>query len=156
MGCQFLAGEDINKMFSGIKRSLKEDKKERWYDYLIAILINLVFLYIVNNLIYWNLSFIAGSFADVLWALNLSLVVAIVANVSFVVYDPPWYKIVAKILMSFTALVAAFTLLTVFPFVINQVILAVGLKILIIIGILASVVSILFQIMKMVFLIASN
>lgn len=151
-----MAGEDINNMFNGIKRSLKDDKKEKWYDYLLAILINLIFLYIVNNLLYWNISFIAISFADVLWAINLSLVVAIVANVSFILYDPPWYKIVAKILMNFTALIAAFTLLTVFPFVINQYILAIGLKFLIIIGILVAVVSIIFQIMKMIYLIASN
>ena len=142
-------------MFAGIKNSLLEDKKEKWYDYLIAILINLLFLYIANNLLYWNLSFIAASFSDVLWAVNLSLIVAIVANVSFVFYDPPWFKIVAKILMSITALVAAFALLTVFPFVLNQFIIAVGLKILIIIGILASVISIIFQIMRMVYLIAS-
>lgn len=150
-----MAGEDLNKMFSGIRNSLKKDKKEKWYDYLIATIINLILLYIANNLLNWNLSFIAGSFTDVLWAVNLSLIVAIVANVSFILYDPPWFKIVSKIVMSFTALVAAFTILIVFPFVINQFILAVGLKIIIIIGILASVVSIIFQIMKMVYLIAS-
>jgi len=151
-----LAGDDLNQMFNGIKNSLKDDKKEKWYDYLIAIFINLLFLYIVNNLLYWNLSFIAESFTDVLWAVNLSLIVAIVANVSFVLYDPPWFKIISKLIMSFTALVAAFVILTVFPFVINQFILAVGLKILIIIGIVAAVVSIIFQIMKMVYLIASS
>jgi len=151
-----LPGEDLNNMFAGIKNSLLEDKKEKWYDYLIAILINLLFLYIANNLIYWNLSFIAASFGDVLWAINLSLIVAIVANVSFILYDHSGFKIVSKIIMSFTALIAAFTILTVFPFVINQFIIAVGLKILIIIGILAAVVSIIFQIMKMVYLIAST
>lgn len=147
--------DDINKMFIGIKRSLKEDKNEKWYDYLFAIIINLILLYIANNILYWNLSFIAISFTDVLWAVNLSLIVAIIANVSFVLYDPPWFKIVAKILMSLTALVAAFTILSVFPFVINQFIIAVGLKILIIIGILAAVISIIFQIMRIVYLIAS-
>lgn len=150
-----MPSEDLNKMFTGIKKSLREDKKEKWYDYLFAIIINLVLLYIANNLLYWNFSFIALSFSEVLWAVNLSLIVAIVANVSFILYDPPWFKIVSKIIMSFTALIAAFTILTVFPFVINQFILAVGLKIIIIIGILASVVSIIFQIMKMVYLIAS-
>ena len=147
--------EDINNILSGIKRSLKEDKDEKWYDYLFAILLNLILLYIANNLIYWNLSFIAASFSNVLWAVNLSLIVALVANVSFILYDPKWFKICSKIIMNITALVAAFTLLTVFPFVINQFILALGLKILLIIGILASVVSILFQILKLAYLIAS-
>lgn len=147
--------EDINNILSGIKRSIKEDKDEKWYDYLFAILLNLILLYIANNLIYWNLSFIAASFSNVLWAVNLSLIVAVVANVSFVLYDPRWFKICSKIIMNITALVAAFTLLTVFPFVINQFILELGLKILLIIGILASVVSILFQILKLAYLMAS-
>ena len=147
--------ENLNKMFSGIKNSLMEDKKEKWYDYLLVVIIDLVLLYIANSLLYWNLSFIASSFSDVLWAVDLSLIVAIVANLSFILFDPPWLKIFCKIIISFTALVAAFTILSVFPFVINQFILAVGLKIIIIIAILASVVSIIFQIMKMVYLIAS-
>lgn len=147
--------EDINNILSGIKRSLKEDKEEKWYDYLFAILLNLILLYIANNLIYWNLSFIAASFSNVLWAVNFSLIVAVVANVSFILYDPRWFKICSKIIMNITALVAAFTLLTVFPFVINQFILVLGLKIILIIGILASVVSILFQIMKLAYLMAS-
>jgi hypothetical protein len=143
--------EDINRIFSGIKRYLKEDKKEKWYDYLLAILVNLILLYIANSLIYWNLSFIAPSFSDVLWAINLSLIVAIVANVSFILYDPRWFKIGSKILMNITALVAAFTILTVFPFVINQFLLTLGLKFILIIGIIASFVSIIFQIMKLVY-----
>jgi hypothetical protein len=147
--------EDIYRMFSGIKRYLKEDKKEKWYDYLIAILVNLILLYIANNIIYWNLSFIAASFSDVLWAVNISLIVAVVANVSFIVYDPRWFKICSKIIMNITALVAAFTLLTVFPFVINQFLLALGLKFILIIGIVASFVSIIFQILKLVYHMAS-
>ena len=147
--------DDINKIFSGIKRSLREDKKEKWYDYLIAIFLNLILLYIANNLIYWNLSFIAASFSDVLWAINLSLIVAIVANVSFILYDPRWFKICSKIIMNITALVAAFTLLTVFPFVINLFVLTLGLKFILIIGVVASFVSIIFQILKLVYLMAS-
>ncbi|UTB32507.1 MAG: hypothetical protein NKF70_13625 [Methanobacterium sp. ERen5] len=147
--------EDIIRMFNGIMRSIKEDKKEKWYDYFLAILVNLVLLYIANSLIYWNLSFIAANFSDVLWAVNLSLIVALVANVSFVLYDPRWFKICSKIIMNITALVAAITLLTVFPFVINQFVLALGLKFILIIGIIASFVSIIFQILKLLYLMAS-
>jgi hypothetical protein len=147
--------EDIYRIFSGIKRYLKEDKKEKWYDYLIAILLNLIMLYIANNLIYWNLSFIAASFSDVLWAINLSLIVAIVANVSFILYHPRWFKLCSKILMNITAMFAAITILTVFPFVINQFILTLGLKFLLIIGVVASFVSIIVQIMKLVYHMAS-
>lgn len=147
--------EDVNKIFSGIKRSLKEEKEEKWYDYLFAILLNLILLYIANNLIYWNLSFIAASFSNVLWAVNLSIIVAVVANVSFILYDPRWFKICSKIVMNITALVAAFTLLTVFPFVINTFILVLGLKFILIIGVVASFVSIIFQILKLGYLMAS-
>ena len=80
---------------------------------------------------------------------------AVVANVSFVLYDPRWFKICSKIIMNITALVAALTLLTVFPFVINTFILALGLKFILIVGVVASFVSIIFQILRLAYLIAS-
>ncbi len=145
--------EPINNIISGIKNSLKGEKHDRWYDYMFAIVINIIFLYIVNNLLYWNLSFIANTFSEVLWALNLTLVVTIVVNVIFILYDPSWFKHSAKIITSFTALVAAFTVLTVFPFVLSQL-LAIGLTILFILAIIASIVSIIIEIIKLINLIA--
>lgn len=114
-----MAEETINKVLNWIKKSIKDEKQEKWYDYLLTIK-NLVMLYIANNLLYWNISFISNSFSSVLWAINLSLFVAIVANVSFILYASAWFKHSAKILMGFTALVAAYTVLTVFPFILSQ------------------------------------
>lgn len=150
-----MTNQDIHNVFSKIKMGLTEDKNKKWYEYLFSTAVDLILLYIANNIIHWNFQFIAASFTDVLWAINLSLIVSIVANISLILYNHSWFKISSKIIVSFTALIAAITILTVFPFVINQFILIVGLKIIIILGIIASIVSIIFQIMRLIYLIAT-
>lgn len=151
-----MADETINKVVNGIKKFLKNEKEERWYSYLFAIIANLIFLYIVNNLLYWNLSFIADSFSSVLWAINLSLIVALVANVSFILYDQAWYKHTAKIIMGFTTLIASYILLTVFPFNLTQNIVIICFIIILVLSIIASIVSILIEIVKLLYTIIES
>lgn len=140
----------MDKVLVGIKKAINKEDKDRWYNYVFSIVINLILLYVVNNLIYWNLSFISPNFTDVLWALNLTLVVTIIANVMFILYHKSWFKHATKVVMNITALIAAYTLLTVFPFIINQSLIVLGLKILIILGIIAAIVAIIIEIFKLI------
>jgi hypothetical protein len=142
--------EKMDKIVLGIKNAIKKDDQDRWYNYAFSIVINLILLYIVNNLIYWNLSFISTTFSDVLWALNLTLVVTIIANVMFILYHKSWFKHATKIIVNITALIAAYTVLIVFPFIINQTFIALGLKILFILAVIAAFVAIIVEIIRLV------
>jgi len=141
--------QGFEKLKNSIKTDFYEEKKRKWYEYLFTVLINLVLLYIANNILYWNLSFISSSFSEVLFAVNLSLIVRIVGNISFILYHPPWFKHATKAVINITALLAAYMFYVVFPFTFSQYFIVVGLKIIIILAIIATVASIVYEIIRM-------
>ena len=100
--------QGFEKIINSIKTAFNEEKKEKWYAYLFTVIINLVRLYIANNIQYWNLSFISPTFSEVLFAVNLSLIVRIVGNISFIFYHPPWFKHATKAVINITALLAIY------------------------------------------------
>ena len=66
--------------------------------YLVAIVVNLILLYLVNVTPGWRvLPFLTGDFVDVLWLANLSMVASSAANAAYLGYDPPRFKSVCQI-----------------------------------------------------------
>jgi len=144
------------KLVNGFKSSFTQEKKIKWYQYLFTALMDLILLYIANNLIYWNLSFISASYTDVLWAVNLTIFFTIVGNVSFILYDPPWFKHLTKIIINSTALYTAYIIYMVFPFTLNQEYQVIILKIVIILAMIAAFLSIIFEIIKLLYAFAKS
>ena len=84
--------------------------------YGLGVCMDVLILYAVNHLLEWGVPFITPAFADVLWALNLSLGTAIVINAAFIAFDPPWWRRLGRAAMDATALLSTYVLFTVFPF----------------------------------------
>lgn len=84
--------------------------------YVIAIVINLVLLFVFHQLPNWNLPFITQAWPDVLWAFDLSIGATIAANLAYLAYDTPWFKHITQIVLNILALVVIYTLYRVFPF----------------------------------------
>lgn len=84
--------------------------------YIAAIVVNLVMLYIVNNVLAWDLSFITAEFTEALGVINVSIGAAILANLVFVSYDPRWFRHLAQIGLSLLSVRVLYTLFIVFPF----------------------------------------
>ena len=56
--------------------------------YVIAIAVNVVMLYVVNNLLAWDiLPFLTDDFGRVLWLIDISLLATIMVNLIYVEYD---------------------------------------------------------------------
>ena len=91
-------------------------KREQKSEYFAAIIFNIIFLYIVNNLLNWHIYFITNAFSDVLWILNLTIIVTIIGNVLLLVYSPDKFRHVMKIILNIFAFIAAYFLYVVFPF----------------------------------------
>lgn len=89
---------------------------ERNGEYVGAIIVSFIFLYIVNNLINWHVYFITSAFNDVLWIINLSIAVNIVGNFFMLIYRPEWFRHVTKIILNIVAFVAVYLVYIVFPF----------------------------------------
>lgn len=91
-------------------------KGSRKAEYIAAIIFNLIFLYIVNNLLNWNIYFITSALNEVLWIINLSIIVAIIGNALFLVYNPDWFRHIIKTIINIIALISTYFVYIVFPF----------------------------------------
>jgi hypothetical protein len=60
--------------------------------------------------------FVTSAFADVLWAVDLSMTTTILANAVYLAYDAPWFRDLTQLGLSGLAFVVAALLYAVFPF----------------------------------------
>jgi hypothetical protein len=61
-------------------------------------------------------AFLTPQTEDVLWAVNLSLIASVAANLVYLAYDPVWFKAAGDMVTTAIGLVAALALWRVFPF----------------------------------------
>ena len=88
----------------------------RRFGYAVAIVVNAIGLYIVQNLLEWDISFVTSDFAQVDGLISLSLIATIGANVLFLFFDPRWFKGAVEAWSQAISLLATLRLLQVFPF----------------------------------------
>ena len=91
-------------------------KRERTTEYIVAIIFNIIFLYIVNNLLNWHIYFISPSFNEVIWIINLSVIATIIGNALMLLYRVESFRHIIKIIMNIISLVAVYFVYEVFPF----------------------------------------
>ena len=101
---------------SKLKKGLLEEKEAKRSDFIFAIIANLIFLYIVNNLLSWNLSFITSDFSQVLWILNISIGFTIIGNILFLLYSSPWFRHTMRTVINILSFMMAYYLYTIYPF----------------------------------------
>ena len=97
-------------------RGRKKTPPNSLANYIVSAVINAVFLFLVNKIPDWNLAFIADTYPNVLWALNLSLIVQIAGNFLLVFYHPMVLHHVGNMLFSIAGFIALIVVYTVFPF----------------------------------------
>lgn len=145
-------GNDNSKnVVESIKRGLLEEKPVKKSEYIFSIIANLILLYIANNLLNWNISFITDVFTQVLWIINLSIVVTILGNVMFLVYDPSWFRHLTKAVMNTFGFIVTYTLYIVFPFSFSQSYTVFAVKLALIIIMVLLVLTVAFEIFKLLF-----
>lgn len=84
--------------------------------YVATIVVNAIMLAIAHAIPTWDLPFITLDYADVLWAVDLSLGATIFAYALFLAYDPSWFRNLSQIILSALAVVSGYTMYRVFPF----------------------------------------
>lgn len=100
----------------------------RKFGYVVAIVVNLILIYVFNNLLRWNWRgfwgprgvlvwpIVTPRWADVLWALNLSISVSIVSYILLLLYDPLWLRQLAEIIRNLFGILVLYMFYAVFPF----------------------------------------
>ena len=142
-------GKDKRNGKDFLKNFLKE-KEPKSSEFIAAIVVNLIVLYIVNNLLSWNLSFITASFQDVIWIFNLSLSATIIANIIFLIYHPGWLRSIIRIILNILGFLVAYYLYTVFPFTFSNNLVTFSLEFALIVAMVVMVIVTIVEIVKFI------
>lgn len=142
-------GENNGKDKNFLKNFLKE-KEPKSSEFIAVIVVNLIFLYIVNNLLLWNLSFITSSFQDVLWIFNLSITATIAGNVLFLIYHPTWFRSIIQIILNILGFLVVYYLYTVFPFIFSNGLVTFSLKFALIVAMVVMVIVTIVEVVKLI------
>jgi hypothetical protein len=97
-------------------RTSEEQRSWRQAGYIAAIVVNAILLAVAHSLLGWHVPFITPGWADVLFAIDLSLGGTIVANALYVSYDERWFRDLIKIALTVLSFVACLVVVQVFPF----------------------------------------
>ena len=85
--------------------------------YVVAIIINAALLYLINARPGWQTwDVLTADFLTVLWIINLSLSLSLIANALYLVYDAPWFRAMCELVLAVVSLIVAVRLYQVFPF----------------------------------------
>ena len=125
-------------------------KREQKSEYFVAIIFNLIFLYIVNNLLNWHVYFITNAFNDVLWIINLSIIATIIGNALLLLYSPERFRHVIKIVLNIFAFIATYFVYEVFPFNFYNSFYNWGINILLILAMIGIVIATIIEIYLLV------
>ncbi len=93
----------------------KMPSSARQFGYIVSILINILFCYIANNLLNWNVSLFTKDFSRCLWAINLSFGVTIFMNFIFLFFDRKWFKNLMQAIGNVFAFISGFIFWRIFP-----------------------------------------
>ncbi len=97
------------------KRQKKENSSKK-SEYVGAIVVNIILLYIFNNLLNWHVYFISNALNEILWIINIAITATIIGNIMLFVFNPEWFRHIIKIILNIFAVTAVYSIYSVFPF----------------------------------------
>ncbi len=85
--------------------------------YTAAVVVNLVMLFVINNLLSWDwFRFLTADFGPLLWLINVSLVATILINLVWLGYNPVWFRSLSQIGLNLISALVTVRMYQVFPF----------------------------------------
>lgn len=101
----------------GNKHNVKHNiLKKRKSDYIGAVVINIIILYLINKVPGWNFKFIKDGFTAVLWVMNINFVLQIAGNLCLVIYSERWFRNLVNLLLHTIGFVMFISLYIMYPF----------------------------------------
>jgi len=143
-------GEEFGKK---AEKKIEKSRIPKIIGYAIAVIINLVILWILSKLPDWDFKFLTENYIDVLSIVKLSLFVGIGGNVLLIIYNVFWFKRVIQIIMNIVSFIAALAIYRVFPFdfaAINQNWLTISLKIFLIVVMVGIAIGTIVEFVKLI------
>lgn len=94
----------------------KKEKNSKRSEYVGAIVVNIILLYIFNNLLNWHIYFITNALNEILWVINIAITATIIGNIILLIFNPEWFRHIIKIILNIFAFTAVYSIYSVFPF----------------------------------------
>ncbi|MEL7669092.1 hypothetical protein [Methanobacterium sp.] len=94
----------------------KKEKNSKKSEYIGAIVVNVILLYIFNNLLNWHVYFITNALNEILWIINIAITATIIGNIMFLIFNPEWFRHIIKIILNIFAFTAVYSIYSIFPF----------------------------------------
>jgi hypothetical protein len=84
--------------------------------YLASIIINIILIFVFNNLQNWGVPFLTSRYSGVLWAIDLSLGASILVNFLNLIFNVAWLRHLGQLILLPISIFATFMILAIFPF----------------------------------------
>jgi hypothetical protein len=89
--------------------------------YILAIIIDIIVIYMLNNLLLWDLPvwgtyLLKPTFQQCLWIINITFIVAIGSYVMFMFYEPQWLYVLMQAIISSLTWISLLVVYIIFPF----------------------------------------
>ncbi|MBN2324093.1 MAG: hypothetical protein JXQ30_10190 [Spirochaetes bacterium] len=139
---------------NGTSAKAAKKPKNRISNYIPSIIFNIALLVVLNKIPDWNIVFITESYPDILRAVNTALIVHIAGNLILIFIHPLVIHHLANAFFSIFSLIAAWVILSVFPFDFSEIVgywLNTLVRVCLIIGVVGSAISIVVHVVKAVF-----
>ncbi|MCK9617712.1 MAG: hypothetical protein M0R21_07730 [Lentimicrobiaceae bacterium] len=109
--CHFCKHPEYNAML----------KKKKRGDYLGAIIVNIIILYVINALPRWEPGFITGGYTAALWIMNINFAVRVLGNFFLLLYSERWFRNLANTIFHLMGFIMLISLYVMYPFVFNTI-----------------------------------
>lgn len=98
-------------------RNTPKPARNKRVDYITAIIANVIILFVVNQLLNWNIfPFLTQDFDQVLPIQNISLAITIIFNALFLFYNPQWFEALLRMVMNGIGIAVVLSYMNTFPF----------------------------------------
>ncbi len=99
----------------------KKPSVPRLWTFYLAMAVDIVLIYVLNNLIYMNIAVLnSNRYISCLWAINLALGAGIIGNFVLLLYRPLWYYHFTQMVLNFVVVLPFFVIYRWFPFDIDS------------------------------------
>ncbi len=94
----------------------RQGTASRRFGYVVGAAVNALLLYLVNRNPGWQaVPFLTAETTEVLGLVNASIAAGLVANLVYVVWDPPWLKALGDLVTTFVGVLASVRIWQVWP-----------------------------------------
>ena len=118
--------------------------------YLASIIVNIILIFVFNNLENWGVPFLTSRYSGVLWALDFSLGATIIVNILNLIFDAAWLRHLGQLILIPIAMFATYMILVIFPFTFADESWAFWVKVALIIAIAGSGIGFIVELVKLI------